>query len=94
MTQDGGNVSTTSDTGEALAYTPMHALAARLRAGMSASELLDCYLRRIRRYDAKLHAFVAVYEREARMAAESADRALQSGLPLEAFARHTGADHL
>jgi aspartyl-tRNA(Asn)/glutamyl-tRNA(Gln) amidotransferase subunit A len=82
MTQDGGNASTTSDTDEALAYTPMHALAARLRAGMSASELLDCYLRRIRRYNAKLHAFVAVYEREARMAAESADRALQSGLPL------------
>ena len=80
MKQDGSNASATAATDEALAYTPMHALAARLRAGMSASELLDCYLQRIRRYDAKLHAFVAVYEREARTAAESADRALQSGL--------------
>ncbi|MPZ46089.1 MAG: amidase [Betaproteobacteria bacterium] len=70
----------TAETDEALAYTPMHALAERLRAGTSsAAALLDCYLQRIHRYDAKLHAFVSVYEDEARMAAESADRALQAG---------------
>jgi len=46
---------------------------------MSASALLDCYLERIRCFDKKLHAFVAVYESAARMAAELADRALRAG---------------
>ena len=63
-----------------LAYTPIHTLAERLRAGtLSASELLDGYLQRIRRHDEKLHAFVGVYEKEARSAAELADRALKAG---------------
>ena len=69
-----------SEAAEALAYTPIHALSERLRdARTSASALLDCYLDRIRRHDAKLHAFVAVYEDAARTAAESADRALRAG---------------
>ena len=69
-----------SDASETLAYTPIHALAERLRAGsLSAAALLDCYLARIRRHDGKLHAFVAVYEDEARAAAEVADRALRCG---------------
>jgi aspartyl-tRNA(Asn)/glutamyl-tRNA(Gln) amidotransferase subunit A len=55
-------------------------LAEQLRTGgVSASALLDLYLRRIRQYDEKLHAFVAVYENEARLAAEAADRSLQAG---------------
>jgi len=56
------------------------ALADQLRTGSaSAGALLDAYLQRIRKYDAKLHAFVAVYENEARMAAELADRHYRLG---------------
>ena len=69
-----------STTNEALAYAPMHVLAKRLRDGaLTPSALLECYLERIRRYDGKLHAFVTVYENEARVAAAIADRALESG---------------
>lgn len=65
---------------EALVYAPIHVVAEELRTGaLSASALLDCYLRRIRRYDERLHAFVDVYENDARVAAELADRALQTG---------------
>ena len=73
-----------SDTSQdALAYAPMHELARRMRERtVSASALLECYLERIRRYDGKLHAFVAVYESEARAAAALADRALESGQPI------------
>jgi aspartyl-tRNA(Asn)/glutamyl-tRNA(Gln) amidotransferase subunit A len=68
------------DSAETLAYMPIHALSERLRNGTSsATALLDGYLDRIHRYDARLHAFVAVHERAARIAAESADRALQAG---------------
>jgi aspartyl-tRNA(Asn)/glutamyl-tRNA(Gln) amidotransferase subunit A len=70
----------TVDETEALAYSPIHVLAEHLRTGdLTASALLDCYLERISRYDEKLHAFVAIYENEARMAAESADHALRAG---------------
>ncbi len=72
--------SLSSDESEALAYTPIHVMADRLRAGTwSASQLLDCYLQRIRRHDEKLHAFVEVYEEDARIAGELADRARQAG---------------
>lgn len=65
---------------ETLAYLPAHALAERLRGGaLSATALLDCYLDRIRRFDPKLHAFVDVHERSARIAAEAADRAFAAG---------------
>jgi aspartyl-tRNA(Asn)/glutamyl-tRNA(Gln) amidotransferase subunit A len=74
---------TAAEIEEALAYTPVHALAGRLRTGeLSAATLLECYLQRIGRYDTKLHAFVSVYEHEARVAAESADRALRAGLTI------------
>jgi aspartyl-tRNA(Asn)/glutamyl-tRNA(Gln) amidotransferase subunit A len=63
-----------------LAFAPIHVLADRLRAGsVTASALLDLYLQRIRNHDAKLHAFVAVYESDARIAAEAADRSLRAG---------------
>ena len=63
-----------------LAFTPIHILADRLRTGsLSASALLDLYLQRIRNYDGKLHAFVTVYEEDARIAAEAADRSLRAG---------------
>ncbi|MES2563702.1 MAG: amidase [Pseudomonadota bacterium] len=66
---------------DALAYEPIHTLAQRLRAGeLKPSALLDLYLQRIRRHDEKLHAFVDVYEADARAAADVADRALAAGL--------------
>ena len=65
-----------------LAYAPMHALAEQLQAGaLSSGALVDCYLKRIHRHDKKLHAFVAVYENEARAAAEAADRMRAAGQP-------------
>jgi aspartyl-tRNA(Asn)/glutamyl-tRNA(Gln) amidotransferase subunit A len=68
---------------EDLAFAPIHLLADRLRTGeVTASALLDLYLERIRSYDRKLHAFVAVYEKEARLAAEAADRSLRAGQTL------------
>jgi aspartyl-tRNA(Asn)/glutamyl-tRNA(Gln) amidotransferase subunit A len=63
-----------------LAFAPIHALAEQLRAGrVSASALLDLYLQRIQKYDEKLHAFVILYEKEARIAAEAADHLLRTG---------------
>ena len=67
-------------SGDDLAFAPIHLLADRLRTGeVSASALLDCYLQRIRKYDAKLHAFVTVYENDARIAAEATDRSMRAG---------------
>jgi aspartyl-tRNA(Asn)/glutamyl-tRNA(Gln) amidotransferase subunit A len=76
-----GKATTSSFTDETdLAYTPVHALAERLKSGtLSASALVDCYLQRIRRFDEKLHAFVEIYENDARMAGELADRAFKAG---------------
>ena len=63
-----------------LAFEPIHALSRRLRdRTITARALVDLYLERIRRYDDKLHAFVDVYEKEARAAAERADRAIAEG---------------
>jgi aspartyl-tRNA(Asn)/glutamyl-tRNA(Gln) amidotransferase subunit A len=80
---DTGKPITSSDAPggiEALAYAPIHVAAEELRTGtLSASALLDCYLRCIRRHDEKLHAFVEVYEDDARVAAELADRKLRAG---------------
>jgi aspartyl-tRNA(Asn)/glutamyl-tRNA(Gln) amidotransferase subunit A len=68
---------------ETLAYLPAHVLAERVRSrALSAAALLDCYLDRIRRFEPKLHAFVAVHEQSARIAAAAADRALEAGQPL------------
>src|SRR5689334_14322574 len=68
---------------DSVAYLPIHVLAQRLRSGaLTASALLDLYLQRIRRNDQKLHAFVSVYENDARAAAERADRMLKSGQTL------------
>jgi aspartyl-tRNA(Asn)/glutamyl-tRNA(Gln) amidotransferase subunit A len=65
---------------DALAFAPVHELAERIRTGgLRPSTLLDLCLERIRQHDGKLHAFVAVYEKDARIAAELADRAIQAG---------------
>jgi aspartyl-tRNA(Asn)/glutamyl-tRNA(Gln) amidotransferase subunit A len=67
-------------SGDELAFAPIHVLAERLRTGsLGASALLDLYLQRIRKHDGKLHAFVTIYEEEARLAADGADRALRAG---------------
>jgi aspartyl-tRNA(Asn)/glutamyl-tRNA(Gln) amidotransferase subunit A len=51
-------------------------LAKALATGETSSrELVDLYLGRIRELDGKLHAFVSVFEREARLAAAARDKA-------------------
>jgi aspartyl-tRNA(Asn)/glutamyl-tRNA(Gln) amidotransferase subunit A len=46
---------------------------------LSPVDVVDALLARIRRRDPVLHAYIAVYEAEARLAAEAADRAIRSG---------------
>jgi aspartyl-tRNA(Asn)/glutamyl-tRNA(Gln) amidotransferase subunit A len=46
---------------------------------LSPVDVVDALLERIRRRDPKLHAYVTVYEAEARLAAEAADKAMRSG---------------
>jgi aspartyl-tRNA(Asn)/glutamyl-tRNA(Gln) amidotransferase subunit A len=46
---------------------------------LSPVDAVDALLERIRRHDGRLHAFIAVYAEEARLAAEGADRAIRSG---------------
>lgn len=63
---------------------PVWATAAELSRAFAARalspvEALDALLARIHKRDPKLHAYVTVYEAEARLAAEAADRAIRSG---------------
>jgi aspartyl-tRNA(Asn)/glutamyl-tRNA(Gln) amidotransferase subunit A len=59
---------------------PVHVLTTALAEGQLTSRaLVERLLARIRRYDEKLHAFVAVYEDEARAAADAADAARTAG---------------
>src|SRR5215468_8291092 len=53
-----------------------HAFEART---LSPVEAIDALLARIRRRDPALHAFIAVYDSDARLAAEAADKAIRSG---------------
>ena len=63
-----------------LAQLPLHALAAKLKSrSISPVDIVATCLERIARLDPKLHAFVEVYETEARLAAEAADKAIRSG---------------
>jgi aspartyl-tRNA(Asn)/glutamyl-tRNA(Gln) amidotransferase subunit A len=63
-----------------LALLPLHTLAAGLTSrSISPVDLVATCLERIARLDPKLHAFVEVYEAEARLAAEAADKAIRSG---------------
>ena len=67
-------------TDEALAFSPVHALAAEIAAGrLSSTKLTETCLARIERHGEKLHAFVAVYAAEALRAAHAADEAIASG---------------
>ena len=62
---------------------PVWATAAELSRAFGARtvspvDVVDALLARIRRRDSALHAFIAVYEQDARLAAEAADRAIRS----------------
>lgn len=46
---------------------------------LSPVDVVDTFLDRIAKYDGKLHAFTEVYEAEARLAAEAADKAIRAG---------------
>src|SRR6201997_3169002 len=62
------------------ALLPAHVISAEIGAGrLSPVDLVDAALSRIEAADGKLHAFVEVYEKDARLAAEAADKAIRSG---------------
>jgi aspartyl-tRNA(Asn)/glutamyl-tRNA(Gln) amidotransferase subunit A len=62
------------------AFLPAHILSAEIGARrLSPVAIVEACLARIAALDGKLHAFVEVYEKEARLAAEAADKAIRSG---------------
>ena len=62
------------------ALLPAHVMSAEIASGrLSPIDIVDAALKRIEAADGKLHAFVEVYEKEARLAAEAADKAVRSG---------------
>ena len=62
------------------ALLPAHVMSDEIGAGrLSPVDIVDAALARIARPDRKLHAFVEVYDKEARLAAEAADKAIRSG---------------
>ncbi len=63
-----------------LAQLPLHALSARLKSrSISPVDIVATCLERITKLDSKLHAFIEVYDKEARLAADAADKAIRSG---------------
>ena len=65
-----------------LAQLPVHALVDKLKSrSVSPVDLIATCLDRIAKLDPKLHAFVEVYEWEARLAAEAADKAIRRVTP-------------
>jgi aspartyl-tRNA(Asn)/glutamyl-tRNA(Gln) amidotransferase subunit A len=62
------------------ALLPVHTLIPEIAAGrLSPVDLIDECLVRIERLDTKLHAFISVNARNARLAAEAADKAIRAG---------------
>ena len=62
------------------ALIPVHTLIPEIAAGrLSPVDLIDECLARIERLDTKLHAFISVNARNARLAAEAADKAIRAG---------------
>ncbi|MDB5362629.1 MAG: amidase [Rhodospirillales bacterium] len=62
------------------ALSPAYVLSREIEAQrLSPVDLVDALLARIATHDPKLHAFVDVYAKEARLAAEAADKAIRSG---------------
>jgi aspartyl-tRNA(Asn)/glutamyl-tRNA(Gln) amidotransferase subunit A len=63
-----------------LAKLPLHTLAAKLKSrSVSPIDIVSDCLERIAKLDSRLHAFVEVYDEEARLAAEGAEKAIRSG---------------
>jgi aspartyl-tRNA(Asn)/glutamyl-tRNA(Gln) amidotransferase subunit A len=63
-----------------LAHLPVHELAAQLKSrSISPVDIVETCLERIGKLDTKLQAFIEVYESEARLAAQAADKAIRSG---------------
>ena len=63
-----------------LAFEPVHQLRDRMTKGeTSPVDIVEGYLDRIARYDAKLHAYIDVYADDARTAAKAAAAAMASG---------------
>ncbi|MDR3516435.1 MAG: amidase [Azospirillaceae bacterium] len=59
---------------------PVSVLAEEIASGRVTSvEVVDAFLARITEHDDKLHAYVEVYQAEARLAADAADKAIQAG---------------
>jgi aspartyl-tRNA(Asn)/glutamyl-tRNA(Gln) amidotransferase subunit A len=59
---------------------PAHVMSAEIGAGrLSPVDIVDAALDRIGAADGKLHAFVEIYDKDARLAAEAADKAIRSG---------------
>jgi len=62
------------------ALMPAHVMSAEIGTGqLSPVDIVDAALARIATHDGKLHAFVEVYDKEARLAAEAAEKAIRSG---------------
>src|SRR5438270_10798081 len=62
------------------ALLPAQVMSDEIGAGrLSPVDLVEGALKRIEAADGKLHAFVEVYDKDARLAAEPADRAIRSG---------------
>ena len=62
------------------ALLPAHVMSDEIGAGrLSPVDIVEAALARIGAQDQKLHAFVEVYDQEARLAAEAADKAIRSG---------------
>jgi aspartyl-tRNA(Asn)/glutamyl-tRNA(Gln) amidotransferase subunit A len=62
------------------ALLPLHTLSTAIQAQrLSPAELTERLLARIERLDGKLHAFIALYAEEARLAAEAAEKAIRAG---------------
>ena len=62
------------------ALLPAHVMSEEIAAcRLSPVDLVDAALKRIESGDGKLHAFVEVYDKKARLVAEGADKAIRSG---------------
>ncbi|TMJ66912.1 MAG: amidase, partial [Alphaproteobacteria bacterium] len=62
------------------ALLPAHVMSDEIGAGrLSPIDIVDAALARIDTHERKLHAFVEVYDKEARLAAEAAEKAIRSG---------------
>jgi aspartyl-tRNA(Asn)/glutamyl-tRNA(Gln) amidotransferase subunit A len=63
-----------------LTQLSLHSLVRKLKSrSVSSVDLVDACLSRISQLESKLHAFVEVYDEDARLASEAADKAIRSG---------------